>query len=545
MRYISCVLSVMALWIGTFSPSATATSYVPQSWQSIALDAHFIGIVECTTAGGLVAEFNVIETWHSIEDVTSMRLRLHRDYWGPQYSMVMIGERFVLFANKINNEKLHQYTPTEFYPVPLWLRYQVADYGVGVFGMRSLTIDQQPFYDSGITSPDEFKKSVQQFLNASPEEQSFPILKFNVITRLPAKAPDAKRLAREDSTHRIHKENRLFHLRGRIEHAKSIKAILDEIIAMNFTNEQEFRQLLYPFQWRNYYHTPDFTPLLEQADTSLSEHAKNSIEKIIAENKKEKIKAEEMKLNPPEPWMPPKPSSSQSAMEGYRKVISRSEEPSKELGSYDDAFKMLSQFDPDFVSDLLCAYSIETDPTIKPGSKYTLNQDLSAGYRQVSAFAFYCKTDRENQFNKLYKKGKDPYVRTAGAVFLSFENEKAGLAALKKCATFKGDPGAWAALNLLRRGDKSAMPRALALFKDPVDSATMRGVPHRNLQHRLIAFIANSCAASSMPIPKALEWNGWEANTHYKELLKWWESNQELFTPHDPWFAELAAQKID
>jgi len=49
------------------------------------------------------------------------------------------------------------------------------------------------------------------------------------------------------------------------------------------------------------------------------------------------------------------------------------------------------------------------------------------------------------------------------------------------------------------------MPHALALFKDPVDCATMREVPHRNLQHRLIAFIANSCAASSMPIPKALE----------------------------------------
>jgi hypothetical protein len=193
---------------------------------------------------------------------------------------------------------------------------------------------------------------------------------------------------------------------------------------MNFTNKQEFRQLLYSFQWRNYYHTPDFTPLLEQADTSPSEHAKNRIDKIIAENKKRK-------LNPPEPWMPPKPSSSQNAMAGYRKVISRSEESSKELGSYDDAFKMLSQFDPDFVSDLLCAYSIEADSTIKPGSNYSLNQDLSAGYRQVSAFAFYYKTDRENQFNKLYKKGKDPYVRTAAAVYLSFENEKAGLAALK------------------------------------------------------------------------------------------------------------------
>ena len=49
---------------------------------------------------------------------------------------------------------------------------------------------------------------------------------------------------------------------------------------------------------------------------------------------------------------------------------------------------------------------------------------------------------------------------------ICFEDIDAGTVALKRMTAVDGDPGAWAALTLARRGHKDAMPRALQVFRD-------------------------------------------------------------------------------
>ncbi len=141
---------------------------------------------------------------------------------------------------------------------------------------------------------------------------------------------------------------------------------------------------------------------------------------------------------------------------------------------------------------------------------------------------------------------REPIVRVTGAVYLCFEDKGEGLKALAALTKLPGDAGAWAALTLARRGDKSAMPRALDVFIERGPYG-MAGVPHRNLQKRLLEFLSNSAAASGLQLP--LDWNPqyaeYESDPPYGAYAAWWQANADRITLRDPWLEMLAKEKID
>src|SRR6185503_4199825 len=108
------------------------------------------------------------------------------------------------------------------------------------------------------------------------------------------------------------------------------------------------------------------------------------------------------------------------------------------------AFETLSVYDPEFVATYLTKWI--------PGPDARLEGD---GYGLGSFFGWRCGRSRAAYMRRLLR-AKDPYIRVAGAIYLSLENESEGVRALRSFMELPGDPGAWAALNLARRGDKEA-----------------------------------------------------------------------------------------
>jgi hypothetical protein len=126
---------------------------------------------------------------------------------------------------------------------------------------------------------------------------------------------------------------------------------------------------------------------------------------------------------------------------------------------------------------------------------------------------------------------------------------------LEKLTKLPGDPGAWAALNLARRGQKGAFERALEVMATAGQRGHMSSIHHDNLQLRMVVFMSNSAAASGLAQPKppmtepgyevdADTFKKYQASLH-KFYLDWWRENESKIKLTDPWLSELEKQKVD
>jgi hypothetical protein len=137
-------------------------------------------------------------------------------------------------------------------------------------------------------------------------------------------------------------------------------------------------------------------------------------------------------------------------------------------------------------------------------------------------------------------------VRVTGAVYLCFENEKVGREALKKLTDLPLEPGAWAALALARRGDKTAVPRVLELFDRMRDFGSVPNLFNVNLRLNAQVLLSNSALKSDVPQPpRAAPNRPWGHEVDYDELSAWWRQHSAKITLHDPWLDTLSKQKID
>jgi hypothetical protein len=163
-----------------------------------------------------------------------------------------------------------------------------------------------------------------------------------------------------------------------------------------------------------------------------------------------------------------------------------------------------------------------------------------------SHFAWRCSGNRKGNLSTLLA-ARDPFIRVAGAVYLCFEDRELGLHKLKEFSQLEADPGVWAALNRARRGDKSAIPRALEVLSTS-GAENMAGVPHQNLQKRLIVLLSNAARASGVdqPISRSIDYEDERDVKKIYDLYKaWWEVNADRLVVSDPWLPLLEEQKVD
>jgi hypothetical protein len=62
-RHLFRISLGLALLFGLLLQNTRATTIDPLIWEQMVADASFVGIVECETAGGIVARYRVIESW--------------------------------------------------------------------------------------------------------------------------------------------------------------------------------------------------------------------------------------------------------------------------------------------------------------------------------------------------------------------------------------------------------------------------------------------------------------------------------------------------
>lgn len=142
MLILTCLLLAPTL-------TANGTTIDPLVWQQLVVDADFVGIAECTTAGGTVAEYVVVESWKGPKVGTKMSMRIAIDYWGEeQYAMVLCGERVLVTAFQSRApSRLVSFSSGG--GVPLWWRHIPSDFRLPLFqGMIRDPANSQKFFDS-------------------------------------------------------------------------------------------------------------------------------------------------------------------------------------------------------------------------------------------------------------------------------------------------------------------------------------------------------------------------------------------------------------
>lgn len=204
------------------------------------------------------------------------------------------------------------------------------------------------------------------------------------------------------------------------------------------------------------------------------------------------------------------------------------------------AFDRLCVCDPDTAIELLLDGSL-----IDPRGVAGINPDQ--GYVLGSYFAWRCGKDRRRHLRSLLS-ASDPSIQVAGATYLCFESEHEGIRELRTRMKFSGDPGVWAAINLARRGDAGAIPRALEVLAAPSDP-TFLAEWHRTLESRLMELLSNSAKASGVPLPSldgisTYDQSEWRSQRFARYLL-WWHTYDKRIHLTDPWLSELSRQRVD
>ncbi len=184
MRRALALLAVLSAPLCAPSP-ARATTIDPMPWEELVARADFVGVVECETAGGIVARYRVIESWKGAAVGTSVTIRVAVNYWEPQYPLALVGERWLVnaFASRAPSRMM---STTSGGPVPLWWRQIQADYELPLFQGRSLvTGTRVEEGDVGETDLDKLRRETQAFIGAAPEERERTLYQILVKKEFP------------------------------------------------------------------------------------------------------------------------------------------------------------------------------------------------------------------------------------------------------------------------------------------------------------------------------------------------------------------------
>lgn len=526
--FFRCVLILTVALVMTFKP-ASATTIDPLTLEQLVSQASFVGVVECETAGGIVAQYRVIESWKGAFVGTRFSLKIPVDFWEPQFPISLVGERSVVTAfSRPARSRIMSWSGAG--AVPLWWRDIPYEYSLPLFqGKASVPTEPgKSYYAFGkqYSSYTEFQAKAKKILSLSPAETEVATLR-SVLDKYES-------------------------WRERPETENSKAQILRSQIATAVTAEQLSGALLL-LAWQD--SKAPISRILSQGGGALTlkflqmraaeywPNGKEERDKVIREIQErldaEKISQANPGLQPPvngETVEEEIPAPNAGKLEMLRQALQAGDDQN---GNFSRAFETLTRHDAMFVAQYLVNWK---NPDLSP-------RNLDRGYTLGSYFARQVKDGRNKHLRALLT-AHDPFIRVAGAVYLCFENREQGVAQLREFAKLPDDPGVWAALNLARRGDKAAMPRALRVLETAGDGS-MTGVPHRNLQKRLLVLLSNSAKKSGVTQPL----DGFVYTGEYNETLfaqkqaaflkSWWQKHELQITLSDPWLPLLEEQKVD
>ncbi|MHB9022646.1 MAG: hypothetical protein ACYC7E_00495 [Armatimonadota bacterium] len=490
-----------------------ASMYVPYAWQELVLRADFIGEVECVTAGDIVERFQVVDSWKGEAAQNIINIRMPTDFWNGYLTMAMVGDHYLVaaFKGRIHHDMV---STTIGGTVPLWWRRLPVDYYLSNSGSFTLLPSPQnkdgkiTLLNSDWPSVEECKSAVRDFLPKGPGENEKALLKHLIQKRLSVRPKDTSEY-----------KAALAALSDRLSGTKTVAEMIALLLDLARTD---------PPTWKG---------ILPSILTSGKEQTLKVLEALPADQWPYDARLLADIIVALKPMVTSSAATSTQPtperLEKLRHVLRTTDPDCEQM--FDEAFTSLSIFEPRNVVEYL----------LKLNVNYS-GHTAQAGYLLTSWFALNCTQDRKTYLTMLLK-AKQPYIRVAGGVYLCYEDEKAGLAALWQLSSLKGMPGIWAAFTRLRRGDLTAMPRALQAFQYEFENSQDRIF----LDYRLAALLSNAAQASGVPAPPVFhrpyaEVNELEAaRDRYQRYQAWWELYKDRLKVADPWLPALAEQKID
>lgn len=513
-----------------------ATTYILPTWEQLATTSEFVGLVECITAGGIVARYRVIDSWKGVTVGTEMNISQHVDVFEPQFPISLVGEQFLVFAEKTPSYRITSFTSGG--GVPLWWRKIPTD--LRCFSLIPL---KEPFtrYLSSYLGArtgrlDDFKTDVTYFLSCSKEGQELRLML----------AAGRKNLHLPDPTEPTDKGNEEdITLYDSLRGTKSVEELWRRLI-------EHASKLVVP-------------AIPKTAEERRAQRHKFTLLSMLSDGGRERCRVLLEKADPSMlPWEKKEVDRALSAIRrnlspdlGQPSSLIDANASGQKPPTSDDIAKaesLLSKpwdYQTGSAFELLCRHS--------PGSVITFllqwqpskeKRDQHFGYLLGSAFGHLCAVDRAKHLKSL-QSAKDDWIKASAAVYLCFDERKEGEEALRKMAMIKGDAGAWSALALASRGDKSAMLRALEVMAAHHEGLVLTG-NRGNLQKRLRVLLSNAASASGVPQPPSSpkEYAEWSERMliqkqWHEALVNWWKANQEKITLADPWAKILEDQKVD
>lgn len=516
----------------------TATKVDPRTWAQLSLSADFIGIIVCTKAGGIVAEYQVIQTIKGLENTgDSIRVRMATDYWGGHFPTALVGEKYLITGFK-NNAPIGIISSSSGGSVPIWARQLTYDYNLplssgimflsqerkgGTFSFR----DRFKFYWGGEEGSGAalLVKNIQSLLAATPEQQDLFILK------------ELYKKYEIDEYKNYVGQPIIFNsyqwLEQVMEHndaTKLVNYIWNISENLNILEQgpysDETDQVVY-----------DLISLLDEKEYELEYYSfRNPKEKI--NNEKNRVVNPVVITN----------LDIQQAEQNFQKYLKSSNWQEADL--WYDAFDVLALKKQDIIIDYLLKYSVT-------GKEW---QDRDDGYLLASRLLIKGKPLSINSI-KLLRGAKSDQVRVASLVYLALNNPSVGVAELENLFNLKDlkqlspDMKLWLSLNLARYGNKIAVEQffetiifSYANSFDRLADGHMRFFLS-NMFNRMQVLLSNSAGMSGIPQPPSYANSALEYNSSHRDtlmpLINWWKSNAHQIILSDVWMKELRKAGVE
>ena len=154
-----------------------ATIMDPLLWEQLVAGADLVGVVECQTAGGMVARYRIIDSWKGPPVGEEITIEIPTLFMGPQFPTVLCGEKYLVtaFSSSPPSTLISTFGGGS---VPLWWRNLKADYQLPFGqGIVSSTSTASGFFYSNCTTLEEFKEQAQRLIEMPPEERERVLLR--------------------------------------------------------------------------------------------------------------------------------------------------------------------------------------------------------------------------------------------------------------------------------------------------------------------------------------------------------------------------------
>jgi len=497
-RFPVTVLLVAISFLG----AAHATTIEGRTWPELVESADFVGIAECTVAGVLVATYKIVDTWMGEAPEGEVNIFEPPDFYGPSFPTALVGQRWIVIANKARMDHVGGKGWGMPDTVPLWQRRLPVDYTVPLFEGRWPTSTAE---DGGVAFAwesyefEDIEANVKEYA-ALPRDERIAIALASRVQMFIDRYDEVSDLFHEKYT--MQEIRALLHEYPRLPEIQNAVLEVARAAQPRAVTVLQLAVVAFPF--------PESEPFLRRLLQNPGPFDKQEVEFNL-----ERV----MRIKNPHPRKPvtdrPTRRTFEGGVEAARAQLNQEITKDASTGKLWDAFFYLCQEDPDYLAEWLREW---TNPELE-------GRERRLGYNLGSIFGIHCETNRERNFKRLLN-ADDPYIRVAGAIYLAYEDESAGINALQELTNLDGDPGTWAALNLARRGMKEHVPRMLEAFAPGADSWDIRHL----LAARAEILLSNSAAYSEVPQPKPTKQLDGRMATNY---AAWWLRHDDEIVLHE------------